>query len=110
MEILQALTKNGGKHHTSLSIEEGVKVEPLRTLLFVPGNRQNMIEKARNLPADVLVLDLEDSVPSIEKANARALVRDSLAGLARGSRGEGRTKKAKGLCPHQFHSERPCSG
>jgi len=57
-------------------------VEPLRTLLFVPGNRRNMIEKSRNLPADALVLDLEDSVPSAEKANARALVRDSLAGLA----------------------------
>jgi citrate lyase subunit beta/citryl-CoA lyase len=46
-----------------------------------------MIEKARNLPADVLVLDLEDSVPTAEKANARALVRDSLSGLAlRGQR------------------------
>lgn len=57
-------------------------MEPLRTLLVVPGNRQNMIEKARSLPADVLVLDLEDSVPTAEKANARALVRDSIAGLA----------------------------
>jgi len=68
-------------------------VQPLRTLLFVPGNRQNMIEKARNLPADVLVLDLEDSVPSMEKSSARALVRDSLAGLARGSGGEGGEQK-----------------
>ena len=58
-------------------------MEPLRTLLFVPGNRPNMIEKARNLPADALVLDMEDSVPAAEKANARALVRDSLAGLVR---------------------------
>lgn len=57
-------------------------MEPLRTLLVVPGNRQNMIEKARSLPADVLVLDLEDSVPAAEKANARALARDSIAGLA----------------------------
>ena len=57
-------------------------MEPLRTLLVVPGNRQNMIEKAQTLPADVLVLDLEDSVPAAEKANARALVRDSIAGLA----------------------------
>jgi len=57
-------------------------MEPLRTLLVVPGNRQNMIEKAQTLPADVLVLDLEDSVPAAEKANARALVRESIAGLA----------------------------
>ena len=57
-------------------------MEPLRTLLVVPGNRQNMIEKAQTLPADVLVIDLEDSVPAAEKANARALARDSIAGLA----------------------------
>ena len=62
-------------------------MEPLRTLLSIPGNRQNMIEKARSLPADVLVLDLEDSVAVAEKATARALVRDSIAGLAqRGQR------------------------
>ncbi|MDY6917094.1 MAG: CoA ester lyase [Chloroflexota bacterium] len=57
-------------------------MEALRTLLSVPGNRQNMIEKARSLPVDVLVLDLEDSVPVAEKANARAIVRDSIATLA----------------------------
>lgn len=57
-------------------------MEPLRTLLSVPAIRQNMIEKARSLPADVLVLDLEDSVPAAEKAKARAIVADSIAGLA----------------------------
>jgi len=56
-------------------------MEPLRTLLSVPGIRENMIQKARSLPADVIVLDLEDSVPAAEKARARAIVRDSLAGL-----------------------------
>ncbi len=55
-------------------------MEPLRTLLSVPGNRQNMIEKAGSLPTDVLVLDLEDSVPAAEKANARAMVRDAVTG------------------------------
>ncbi len=55
-------------------------MEPLRTLLSVPGNRQNMIEKAGSLPTDVLVLDLEDSVPAAEKANARAMVRDAITG------------------------------
>lgn len=59
-------------------------MELLRTSLSIPGNRQNMIEKARSLPADVLVLDLEDSVAVAEKATARALVRDSIAGLAQG--------------------------
>jgi len=63
-------------------------VEPLRTLLSVPGNRQNMIDKVWNLPVDALVLDLEDSVPTSEKASARALARDTLAMLARAKRGE----------------------
>jgi len=57
-------------------------VELLRTLLFVPGNRESMIQKARLLPADVLVLDLEDSVPLEEKGRARELVRRSISGLA----------------------------
>jgi citrate lyase subunit beta/citryl-CoA lyase len=65
-----------------LHIEEEREVEPLRTLLSVPGNRQKMIDKARHLPADVLILDLEDSVPQAEKATARTMVRGSIAGMA----------------------------
>jgi citrate lyase subunit beta/citryl-CoA lyase len=65
-----------------LHIEEEREVEPLRTLLSVPGNRQKMIDKARHLPADVLILDLEDSVPQAEKAAARTMVRESIAGMA----------------------------
>lgn len=54
-----------------------------------------MIEKARHLHADALVLDLEDSVPISEKASARAQVRDSLAeltqqGVAAGVKRKGR--------------------
>jgi len=59
-------------------------VVPLRTLLFVPGNRADMIEKARSLPADCLVLDLEDSVPLAEKTAARGVVQSHLPGLALG--------------------------
>jgi len=47
---------------------------PMRSLMYVPGNKQNLIEKAVNFGADVLVLDLEDSVPPAEKAAARATV------------------------------------
>lgn len=50
----------------------------LRTLLFVPGNNPRFIEKARALRADVICLDLEDSVPIDEKDRARELVRDAL--------------------------------
>lgn len=57
-------------------------MEPLRSSLSIPGIREKMIEKARTLAADALVLDLEDSVPAAEKAKARTIVRDSIAGLA----------------------------
>lgn len=43
----------------------------LRSLLFIPGNRPNMLEKGSNVPADALIPDLEDSVPPGEKVNAR---------------------------------------
>ncbi len=51
----------------------------IRSLLFVPGNRMRLVEKARTLPADAVILDLEDSVPEEEKAQARATVSAALA-------------------------------
>jgi citrate lyase subunit beta/citryl-CoA lyase len=50
----------------------------LRSLLFVPGNNLRMISKAPSLDADAIILDLEDSVPLVDKETARLLVRDSL--------------------------------
>jgi citrate lyase subunit beta/citryl-CoA lyase len=47
-----------------------------RSFLYVPANREKFLDKARDLPADALLLDLEDSVPPAEKAVARAAVRE----------------------------------
>ncbi|GER22304.1 CoA ester lyase [Zafaria cholistanensis] len=49
-----------------------------RSVLFVPGHRPAWVEKAVNAGADCVVLDLEDSVPTAEKAPARALVAESI--------------------------------
>jgi len=54
----------------------------LRTLLFVPGNQARRLEKARLIPADALILDLEDSVPPSEKDSARKMVAASIDELA----------------------------
>lgn len=43
----------------------------LRSLLFVPGDRPERMEKALGLGADALILDLEDSVVPSAKASAR---------------------------------------
>ena len=43
----------------------------LRSLLFVPGDRPDRMEKALGSGADALILDLEDAVAPSAKANAR---------------------------------------
>lgn len=45
-----------------------------RSLFFVPGGEPRKLEKARGIPADTLLLDLEDSVSMPEKERARELV------------------------------------
>src|SRR3989337_2795911 len=46
-------------------------IRPRRSLLFMPGSNARALEKARNLHADGLILDLEDSVAPDAKATAR---------------------------------------
>lgn len=51
----------------------------LRSLLFVPGDRPDRMEKALGLGADALILDLEDAVAPAAKPAARAAVAAFLA-------------------------------
>uniref|UniRef100_UPI0027BA6A07 aldolase/citrate lyase family protein n=2 Tax=Pseudomonas TaxID=286 RepID=UPI0027BA6A07 len=57
-------------------------LKPIRSMMFVPGNKPNMIEKAAGAKADALILDLEDSVPADLKVEARGIVKAKLAWLA----------------------------
>jgi citrate lyase subunit beta/citryl-CoA lyase len=52
--------------------------QPLRSMLFVPGNKPHMLNKARTSTADAVILDLEDGVPPAEKEAARATVRKAI--------------------------------
>lgn len=54
----------------------------LRSLLFVPGNKENMLEKALGFRPDAFVPDMEDSVPGAQKANARQTIAAFLPRLA----------------------------
>jgi citrate lyase subunit beta/citryl-CoA lyase len=54
-----------------------------RSVLIVPGSDRRKIDKALLLGADEVVLDLEDAVAPANKAEARALVVETLAALAR---------------------------
>ncbi len=49
-----------------------------RSLIFIPGNNQRFLEKAKSLPSDIVCFDLEDSVPDNEKKKARKIIKESL--------------------------------
>lgn len=49
-----------------------------RSLIFVPGNNLRFLEKAKNIQADIVCFDLEDSVPDDEKSKARKLIKSAL--------------------------------
>ena len=67
-----------------LAIEgHGPLMELIRSVIFVPGNRPNMLERAQSFPSDIIMVDLEDSVPPAEKAAARALAAQWIPALRR---------------------------
>jgi citrate lyase subunit beta/citryl-CoA lyase len=61
-------------------------IRPRRSVLYMPGSNQRAMEKAKGLPADCLVLDLEDAVAPAQKPEARKLVVDAVAGGGYGRR------------------------
>lgn len=48
-------------------------IRPRRSALYLPASNPKALAKARTLPADVVILDLEDSVAPEHKAEARAM-------------------------------------
>src|SRR5947207_2663568 len=61
-------------------------VRPRRSVLYMPGSNARAIEKARSLPVDAVILDLEDSVAPEGKPGARAQVSDAVAARVFGPR------------------------
>tara|TARA_R110002020_G_scaffold12842_6_gene46689 strand:+ start:577 stop:1479 length:903 start_codon:yes stop_codon:yes gene_type:complete len=57
----------------------------MRSLLFVPGDSERKMEKAAASGADALILDLEDSVATSRKIEARRMVASFLSGADRGA-------------------------
>ena len=70
-------------------------IRPRRSVLYMPGSNARAIEKARTLPADGVILDLEDAVaPDAKDAGAQAGRRG----------GEGRRlRQPRGVHPRQRH-------
>ena len=59
---------------------------PLRSVLYIPGSKPRALEKARNLPVDAIIFDLEDAVTADEKDAARETLADALATGGYGTR------------------------
>ena len=55
-----------------------MSIKPMRSMLYVPGDKPRAIEKARTLGADAVILDLEDAVAPEHKQAARDNVQDAL--------------------------------
>ena len=53
-------------------------IRPRRSILYMPGSNPRALEKARTLPADGLIFDLEDAVAPDAKDDAREKVSDAL--------------------------------
>lgn len=51
---------------------------PRRSLLFMPGSNARALEKAKTLPADGLIIDLEDAVAPAAKVAARQQVAETV--------------------------------
>jgi citrate lyase subunit beta/citryl-CoA lyase len=63
-----------------------VTIRPRRSMLYMPGSNARAIEKARTLPVDGIIIDLEDAVAPDAKLAARAQVVDVVRGGGFGGR------------------------
>jgi len=61
-------------------------IRPRRSLLYMPGSNARALEKAKTLPADGVILDLEDSVAPETKEAARQQVADTVKAGGFGAR------------------------
>lgn len=51
---------------------------PFRSVLYIPASRVRALDKARGLPADAIIFDLEDAVAADEKDAARETLSEAL--------------------------------
>ncbi|MEY8883038.1 MULTISPECIES: HpcH/HpaI aldolase/citrate lyase family protein [Donghicola] len=52
---------------------------PTRSVLYIPGSKERALEKAKTLPVDAIIFDLEDAVAIDEKVGARDTLKTALA-------------------------------
>ena len=63
-------------------------MNPLRSMIFTPGHRRDLIEKAIRSGADAVIVDLEDAVAVENKVEARGSLADLLLRTFRSTSGQ----------------------
>ena len=63
-----------------------MRARPYRSVLYIPGSKPRALDKARTLPIDAIIFDLEDAVSVEEKVNARDTLAAALAEGGYGAR------------------------
>jgi (3S)-malyl-CoA thioesterase len=58
------------------------RARPYRSVLYIPGSKPRALEKAKTLPVDAIIFDLEDAVSAEEKPAARRSLAETLARAA----------------------------
>ena len=59
---------------------------PYRSVLYIPGSKERALDKARSLPTDAIIFDLEDAVAPDAKAEARETLAEALRSGGYGKR------------------------
>ncbi|NSY37925.1 CoA ester lyase [Leisingera sp. ANG59] len=62
------------------------RARPYRSVLYIPGSNARALEKAKTLPVDAVIFDLEDAVSADEKTNARETLAQALKAGGYGTR------------------------
>jgi len=63
-----------------------LQTHPYRSVLYIPGSKERALEKARSLPTDAIIFDLEDAVAPDAKAEARQTLAQALSDGGYGNR------------------------
>ncbi len=63
-----------------------LETHPYRSVLYIPGSKERALEKARSLPTDAIIFDLEDAVAPDAKAEARQTLAQALGDGGYGNR------------------------
>jgi citrate lyase subunit beta/citryl-CoA lyase len=67
-------------------MDDAAVLRPRRSVLYMPGSNEKALEKAKGIPADALILDLEDAVAPDAKPEARERVCAAVSGGGYGDR------------------------